>query len=755
MQFDEELGKSNNRLTDSLLTEMETIMNAGALVPGTVEKGTAMIGNIRISTKIPALIIVSAILLATGIGLFSMTTAMHNAETAADSKLRALLDDRKEMLNLYLSSIEQDIRSIASAPFTQEALSQFSVAWNSLDGDQTRSLQSAYIEDNPNATGEKHLLDAAPNGTAYDDVHARFHPWFRTFLTERDYYDIFLFDLDGNLIYTVFKELDYATNVTNGEWKDTDLGNAFRAARGSNQVNSLHFFDFKPYAPSHGAPASFLSTPVFENGTKTGVLVFQMPIARINAVMNIRSGLGDTGETFIIGADHLMRNDSRFSEESTILKARLQNDAIDSALQGDAESAPSEEYRNMTLTTHTVPFEFNGVKWAIVAAMGTEEVEAPSIAMRNKIMMISGTMLLVIALIGLLFARSITKPLSALTGAMRTLAGGDTNIDLDAVNRADEIGDMTKAVSVFRENRLARLEDEKQRATEREALERAAKQNLKDFAGSFNASVADIINRVSQSSSEMSQTANGLSEIAQSTDAQATDAAAASQAASENVSTVASAAEELSASILEIGQQVTQSTNIVNRAGEQANETNAKVESLATAAQKIGDVVNLIQDIAEQTNLLALNATIEAARAGEMGKGFAVVANEVKSLANQTARATEEIGQQINEIQTSTEQSVGSIREITQTMADIEQITAAIAAAVEEQGAATTEISRNIQEASSGTQQAAEGIQNVTEGISKTSQAASHSLEMSTELSKQAERLSGEVESFLQQVANG
>lgn len=714
-----------------------------------------MLGNIRISTKIPALIVVSAIVLAAGIGLFSMTTAMHNAETAADNKLRALLDDRKEMLKLYLSSIEQDIRSISSAPFTHEALSEFSDAWSGLGGDQTETLQAAYITDNPNATGEKHLLDVAPTGTSYDEVHARFHPWFRTFLTERDYYDIFLFDLDGNLIYTVFKELDYATNVNSGKWKNTDLGNAFRAAQKSNQVNSLHFFDFKPYAPSHDAPASFISTPVFDNGSKVGVLVFQMPIARINAVMNIQSGLGETGETFIIGEDHLMRNDSRFSEESTILKARLQNDAIDSALQGEQATATSQDYRNMSLMIHTVPFAFNGTKWAIVSAMGTDEIEAPIMAMRNRIMMISGTMLLLIAMLGLFFARSITKPLTSLTDAMRTLADGDTNINLDAANRADEIGDMTKAVGVFRENRLARLEDEKQRAAEREVMEKEAKQNLKNFADTFNTSVAEIIGRVSQSSAEMSQTATGLSDIAQSTDAQAAEAATASSAASENVATVASAAEELSASILEIGQQVNQSTTIVTRAGEQANETNAKVESLATAAQKIGDVVNLIQDIAEQTNLLALNATIEAARAGEMGKGFAVVANEVKSLANQTARATEEIGQQINEIQTSTDQSVGSIKEITRTMADIEQITAAIAAAVEEQGAATTEISRNIQEAATGTQQAADGIQSVTDGISKTSQAASNSLEMSTELSKQAERLSGEVETFLQKVASG
>ena len=247
-------------------------------------------------------------MLAVGIGSTGYWTASQSKVAGVKEKFNAVLADRKHALSSYLGSIEQDMRSVASNPFTHSALSKFKAAWNELGGERTAALQRAYIEENPHPTGEKEKLDAAPSGSSYDAAHAKNHPWFRTFLRERDYYDIFLFDLDGNLVYSVFKELDYATNLVSDPWKDSDLGNAFRAGRDSNTAASLHFFDFKPYAPSHDAPANFISTPLFDGaGQKVGVLVFQMPIARINAVMTNSAGLGTIGETFIVGSDSLMR----------------------------------------------------------------------------------------------------------------------------------------------------------------------------------------------------------------------------------------------------------------------------------------------------------------------------------------------------------------------------------------------------------------------------------------------------------------
>ena len=287
-------------------------------------------------------------------------------------------------------------------------------------------------------------------------------------------------------------------------------------------------------------------------------------------------------------------------------------------------------------------------------------------------------------------ARSITRPLGTLVGTTLTLAGGDTGVEISGGDRKDEIGGMARAVAVFRDNAIdrGRLEE----AARAEQAQREARQRRVDaLIGQFRTSVSETLAAVGDNASRMDGTAKSLSGAATAASTRATGAAAASQQCSGNVQNVASAAEELTSSIKEIGVQVENATMVMRRAAELSKSSNGEIEALAGTAQKIGDVVGLIQAIAAQTNLLALNATIEAARAGEAGRGFAVVASEVKSLATQTAKATEEISQQIAAIQDSTTRSVESVRTITTTMQEVDGFTTAIAAAVEEQGAATEE----------------------------------------------------------------
>ncbi|MHB1206828.1 MAG: methyl-accepting chemotaxis protein, partial [Rhodospirillaceae bacterium] len=332
--------------------------------------------------------------------------------------------------------------------------------------------------------------------------------------------------------------------------------------------------------------------------------------------------------------------------------------------------------------------------------------------------------------------RGISRPVTAMTDTMSALAGGDKSVVIPGTNYGNEIGAMAMAVQVFKDNMIKAEELAAAQNAERAAKERCAEQ-IAVRTSAFDNVIKMVLGTVSSASQQMEASAQTMQAAAEETNVQSTAVAAASEQAAANVQTVASATEELSSSISEISRQVTESSKVVTKAVEEANLTKDMVRGLDEAAGRIGKVVALITDIAEQTNLLALNATIEAARAGEAGKGFAVVASEVKNLANQTAKATEEIGGQISGIQQATKLSVEAIERIFKTIENVNQISTTIASAVEEQGAATQEIARNVEQAAAGTQEVSSNISGVTQAAGETGQVATQVLGAAQELARQ------------------
>jgi methyl-accepting chemotaxis protein len=387
------------------------------------------------------------------------------------------------------------------------------------------------------------------------------------------------------------------------------------------------------------------------------------------------------------------------------------------------------------------------------AAEGLASKTAALLSRTAMIAMITGIVSLLLGC-GLSFvvSRSITGPVRAMTNAMQSLAKGDMATRIPATDSRDEIGEMAKSVEVFKTNMI---ETERLRGEQEALKQRAAEERRKamfDLAGRFEANAGSIVTGVTAQATELQATAQSMASSAEETSRQSSTVAAASEQATQNVNTVAAATEELAASVREILQRVTESTQITNKTAIAASAANTEMMALASAMDRIGQVVGLINGIAGQTNLLALNATIEAARAGDAGKGFAVVASEVKALANQTAKATEDISAQISAIQTATRASVSAIQGIVTQIGQVNETAAAIATAVEEQGAATAEIARNVAEAAKGTGEVTTTIAGVDTAAQQSGVAAGEVLAAASSLSQNSEELKVQVDAFLREV---
>jgi methyl-accepting chemotaxis protein len=503
-----------------------------------------------------------------------------------------------------------------------------------------------------------------------------------------------------------------------------------------------------------------ITVPIIENGKTIGVAGVDVALDSLDKQLAEKKPLGD-GSVYLISANGAWvayKDKERLGKTLQETQPELVPD-VERAVKGEVvQSVDFSQFLQSDVLRIFTPVKLGEAElpWVTMTNLVGVTMDRPTTEITRWIVGASVALVIILSLVMILLVRGLAaKPVRSLTGVVEQLAGGNTGVDVPGTARGDELGIMAKAIEIFRQ-KLIEI-DELRRKTEAAEAEAAAarRRGMLELADNFEQSVKGVVEAVSASAVELDANAQSMSNVAASATQQVQMVAAATTEASSSVTTVAAASEELSASISEISRQVTDSSRAAGDAVGEVERTGETMNELAAAADEIGGIVRLIGEIASQTNLLALNATIEAARAGDAGKGFAVVASEVKNLANQTGRAAEDITGRITKIQQTTNAAVEAMGHVKETIARVSEISAAIAAAVEQQTAATKEISGNANQAATGTEEVARNIEGVSRAADDAGSAAAQVREASAELARQAEALRHEVDSFIARVRAG
>lgn len=649
---------------------------------------------------------------------------------AGDSRVNSLVSSYNINMQTYLensffpgiaAAIEADRRSENFSGLTQKA----------------KILQQLYILQNSYKTGEKDQLRRASDASEYSRAHGQYHDFYREILKKKELYDIFLIDpADGTIFYSVFKEIDYATSLVSGPFKDSGLADIYRKVSSNFAARDAVLVDYKSYAPSYFKPALFMGAPVLDGNELVAVLAIQISSDKINEVINYKNsweayGLGNSGQALLIDSEGTLKTESRsFLEdrvayleqasetmpakkvklieglETEIGLGKVNYPELDQVFRDDSISFDGlDQAGNDSLITGT-KVELEGVNWAVLTLRNNSEVFEAGRRLGLSLLIVSVLLLTGLGFFAVYLSGILTKPLNDTVERMKDLAEGE--------------GDLTKRMEVDGVDEFAMLSTQMNR-----------------FIGKINeviteiASNSDHLNQSAESLSERSENlSSGIEEVSQ----QSNSIAASSVQMNQNMQVVSSSVEEMSISVSEVSKRAHDAARVASDANTQAVNTNKIFHELGTNADLIGKVIDTIASIADETKLLALNAAIEAAGAGEAGKGFAVVASEVKELARQTAESSEDIKEKIYGIQSSSKEAVEAIKSISGIIGEVNDISSTIAASVEEQSITSKEIANNVNQAFSA-------VNEVTENINHISTASVEGAKDAGDLSTQSDEL--------------
>lgn len=704
------------------------------------------LNNIRMSAKLPLAFVIlslSVTLVVSWMGYRDFSTALIQQN---QTTLRVITTERANAVENWFDRINSQVLSFADDPTVMNAMLGFNSTFGLLMDDPVTDLQNAYITNNPNPVGQKDLLDRAEESIPYNFQHENYHPVFRQIKDLYNLHDFFLFDMDGNLVYSVFKEADFATNFETGPYRDSGLASAYRMAR-DGVIGETYFADFSSYAPSNNAPASFIASPIMDPINQAiGVVAIQLPADSLTALVANPEGLGATGELTLIGSDLKSRSESRFEDRHTISTTLTINPTVLSAMENGSTSYYAEpDLTGEPAVGVATTLDILGERWLLLGEIALSEVYEAAYAQRNKTLVFSAIAMVIVALCGWFVSRAFSRPLDAVVTAMARVAERDYEAQLPDLNRQDEIGDLARAVTLV-VDRLREFDDklvlEKKSADAQKFAVSELATGLKRLADgdfsrgldrSFAAEYDELRVNYNETIQRLGETISDLKTFSELLKNQTETIGRDSNELSQRTENQASTLEETAAAIDQITETITQNGNDLRSAETLILETDGHVkqgrsvventtkamDEIEKSSEEIGSIIRVVDDIAFQTNLLALNAGVEAARAGDAGRGFAVVAAEVRQLAMRSAEAVAQIKSLIETSSTNVGSGVKLVRqteavlmEIVQRMEGISTVITSVASGAAEQSGNIGEINTGVNNLDRVTQQNAMMVEN-------------------------------------------